>query len=366
MDYNNLTSSYHRLQAYFDILMRDDPYDDLPGIDLSHISSHYNIPIEIVRSDMVTIHKSCVPKISPIIRPDDSCMDDDEADLILEKWCDSENYDPLYKDILRGLYDNLPLTLYEDHSPEYSVSMTEEEYHSLNAILPHTHEKETFKSDMYIKESFRFMSGSDILLEMLETVNQAIDYGVFVSFRYHDNCGVTAEWKIAPLKILYDSITNLYAIITVVKGLISVFRLDRILPKHQGTDYREYIKMTDKTIPNDHEIYAMREHIEEISPYVWGMSYNDKPIKVKVRFEDYGNIPRKISRDLSYRKGTITKKEDGIYYEDTVYGKESFKMWLRGYGSGAEVIKPKALREEIIEALQRHLRSFDEPLSEET
>ncbi len=43
-----------------------------------------------------------------------------------------------------------------------------------------------------------------------------------------------------------------------------------------------------------------------------------------------------------------------LLYEDIVYGINSFRTWIYGYGSPAIVLDPKELREHIIESLNAY------------
>jgi predicted DNA-binding transcriptional regulator YafY len=47
-----------------------------------------------------------------------------------------------------------------------------------------------------------------------------------------------------------------------------------------------------------------------------------------------------------------------LLYEDTIIGKNEFMAWVLGFGSAAEVLEPKDLREEILTRVKNTLARY--------
>ncbi|MNN57389.1 hypothetical protein D3C81_1723760 [compost metagenome] len=91
---------------------------------------------------------------------------------------------------------------------------------------------------------------------------------------------------------------------------------------------------------------------------IWGMEQGEK-VKVKVKFLKEVDVENKIKRDLKYRKNKILEEYDGFFlYEDIVIGINSFRAWIRSYGSSAIVLEPKELRDSILDSAKKCLEYY--------
>lgn len=84
--------------------------------------------------------------------------------------------------------------------------------------------------------------------------------------------------------------------------------------------------------------------------------------KVKVIFQDYGNIIHKVKRRLA-QKSKLKVCDDGtVEFTDTLSGIENFKKWIFSFGEGARIVEPRWLAEEQIvewKKLMDHYENID-------
>ncbi len=242
---------------------------------------------------------------------------------ILEEDSFSSKIEELF---IKGSLDEVPICLNIFGYMLYQLQLTSDEALALYSYIPE-YENNMFKYERpyRIKDSYRFNQTYTDLNDYLDRINQIIS----VVFK--------------PLKIIYDSVENLYAVITLYKDQPTIYRLDRMISIS--------ISKEKLTIENTEFL--------SISPNVWGLNFLDTPEKVKVRFYNEGNVWKKVRRDLSYRTNGNLYEQDGyLYYEDIVYGISAFHTWIRGYGSSAVVLEPKSLRQQIIESLKYRKEHF--------
>lgn len=327
---NSNFESQIRLQKYWEAFSN---IEDNEHASISICSKHFGIPINIVRKDIADIVS--YSGLSVISINYDLC-DEETANL----WDDEEKLPAL---ICQGKFDNEPLMLTESNNyTPFCLPLSIDEYQALlcNEHLKF-HPSAYQKSPLMIKDSYMFNSHSFSLYETLIEIDSAISFHRPMTFQYKDSKGIRTTETIMPLKLLYDSFENIYAIGTIRDEKIFIYRLDRIT----NVSDIKYGKSTNTTI--DDSAFS-------IYPQVWGLDFWAEPVNVKVRFSNDGNVFRKVKKDLSYRiKGNIYEKDGFLYYEDTVIGINKFKAWLYGYGSSAVLISPKSVREDIILSIKR-------------
>jgi hypothetical protein len=155
----------------------------------------------------------------------------------------------------------------------------------------------------------------------------------------------TSDFLIEPLRIVYYEIDNMVYIIGQHNGRIATYRLDRMIEIKATNERFEPIGV---------------EHVESLLEYSWGMEQGNL-FNVKVKFLDEANVIYKVKRDLSHRKNKkITEYEGYIIYEDTIAVINSFKRWLRSYGSSAIVLEPEELRNDMIRSAEQCLSYYIE------
>lgn len=93
--------------------------------------------------------------------------------------------------------------------------------------------------------------------------------------------------------------------------------------------------------------------------YAWGVYRDQSPIPVIIRFYDHYSTLNRVRAELGKRQTcTLTEDNDGLLMKDQVEGLDELAVWLRGFGAGAEVIEPSALREKVTEEFARLLQMY--------
>lgn len=352
------TNPFIRLQTYYTWLVNNSQtvqMDDFFSFGLPIIRLHEitGIPLEVLRQDMFCLYQW------------QGTLDFDEnnADYVavnseynLEQLLEADS-DPNSSTILEQLFsdgtmDNIPLhLLMPECEPEsYQIVLTSEEAEALNIFQADNSRGGTskkYESRFRIKDSYRFNHQYKNLNEKLDIINQAIQQESFLHIEYRADVNSLCSILLKPLKIAYDSIENLYSLISIFKGKISVHHLDQI------TSCKiENSKKNITTEPIDTSFL-------DIAPNVWGYCFTDPPEHVKVRFYNEANVWEKVRQELAYRTNGKLYEEDGfLYYEDTVYGIRNFQSWIYRYGSSAIVLEPLSLRQNIINSLKERQKSL--------
>lgn len=173
-------------------------------------------------------------------------------------------------------------------------------------------------------------------------ISIAINNKKTLQIKYKKNDEI-AEFLMEPLSIVFYEFENILYVIGQYDNNLVTYRLDRIVHIRETMDsFEPYIDF----------------NIDDYLAHIWGMEQGD-PVKVKIKFENVGNVLYKVMRDLHSRKNKkITKHTDYIIYEDIVIGINSFKRWLRTYGSSAIVIEPEDLKQEMINSAMKCLQYY--------
>jgi len=178
----------------------------------------------------------------------------------------------------------------------------------------------------------------------VEQLNQLIQEEQTIKITYKARNGKLVFSTIRPLELVHNAMDDLYYVITIQRGTILPFRLDRI---------RKYEISKEKIeVPDNSELLQL--------PNIWGMEIGPK-IHVKIKILNEANVQHKVKRDLAVRtNGKWTQQGDVLYFEDDVIGVNSFRNWVNSYGSSVLVVEPKSLREEIIESAKRRAQFYTE------
>lgn len=151
------------------------------------------------------------------------------------------------------------------------------------------------------------------------------------------------EMKIEPLKLVYYELENKFYLLGQYNNELMTYDLEKFIEVKVANEHFE-----DKLNLNFNEYLAKN----------WGMETSD-PVKVKIKFIKEANVEDKVKRDLERRiYKVIEDYEDCFIYSDEVVGINSFKQWLRSFGSSAIVIEPKELRDHMIESAKRALEYY--------
>lgn len=93
--------------------------------------------------------------------------------------------------------------------------------------------------------------------------------------------------------------------------------------------------------------------------YAWGVYRDQKPETVVIRFHHHFSTINRVREELAKRKTcTLIQDGDSLIMKDQVEGLDELAVWLRGFGAGAEVLGPPALREKVREEFTRLLKMY--------
>ncbi|GKX67632.1 WYL domain-containing protein [Inconstantimicrobium mannanitabidum] len=164
-----------------------------------------------------------------------------------------------------------------------------------------------------------------------------------INAKYKNNKNEVYEMKIEPLALVYYEFENKFYLLGQYNNKLMTYNLERLIEINITNE-----KFKDK-LNIDFDKYLAN---------IWGMESGDR-VKVKVKFLKEANVEEKVKRDLQRRiYKTIDDYDDYFIYCDEVIGINSFKQWLRSFGSSAIVLEPKELRDEIIDAVKKALRYY--------
>lgn len=347
---NKYTKVHNRIDLYFTWLPYYYDFDESEEkqITIKWFAEKYNIPISIIRADIVAILMaySRYDDIYLVIEPLDY-----ESDL--------ENINDVIEEILDGHWDVLPLVSnIPINRGTHSFSLTVEEKKALN-------EEFKFYSnviDFEIKKDYRYYTAPVDLYYTLDIINYAIDNRHQIVFYYEpenlrrQNTKLPSKSKvrpifkqISPVKIIYDNEENLYSILGIENNSFVVYNIDDSI-----------IKSSLKVNPDTHCEPYNQDALDEKIPHVWGNAFaQTDSTHVKVKFSK--DVFDSVMDDLVFRnpEKTLSEISDGyFFFEDDIYGVDAFDAWVRTYGCKAVIIEPKSLAKKRIESLKKTLELY--------
>ena len=184
------------------------------------------------------------------------------------------------------------------------------------------------------------------VLEVLDSVETAISDKLCIEFDYITGTVTSCHFTASPARIGFDASESQYVLIAFIKKKPRCFDMEKL-----------------SNIKVSRMAYEINEDFFDKADKVWGFEYDkcldtdckqQKPTRISVKFYDEANVLEKLKRDLTYRNPIDLEAlpSGEIVYTDDVYGLESFKKWVYSYGSSAEILKPKKLREEFAKELE--------------
>ena len=339
-----LDNPYERLQQYDFVIQGLRMSGTVKGenaIPLKKLSEASSVPMEILRADI-----ACLMEIS--LYEYDLVAD---GESIIDRYEKTDTFDwkSFRKDMTEGVYDDAELEVYVSDADKVILPLSAEESSIMEQVLHEHYNKKAEKiAPFLIKDSYHFTYQDEKKLnDTLFNIREAIREKKEIRIR-----DLSEDRKpvilMKPVRLLYDTTENLYAVVCLKEEGLCAIRVDKIdyLGRGKSFKYPEDIEKRLSIIPN-----------------VWGLDFSDKPMKVRVKFyrkHSRGNVGRSVKKDLERRtKGKLFEEGDFLIYEDTVYGKEAFLRWVFGYGASAVIEKPIALRKEIIGILEKELERVD-------
>jgi predicted DNA-binding transcriptional regulator YafY len=192
--------------------------------------------------------------------------------------------------------------------------------------------------------------------EKIKTLQDAAERGRVVALWYYSRQEQREErLNVNPLGVVFESTRGVWFLVADERpeGRRRFFNMLRVK--------QASILPTTFAYPED---FDLRGYLRA----AWGIEVAAEPVRVKVRFCPHFDVQAKVRKAV--REGRpdarLTEEPDGaLLFEDVISGTEEFRRWLRGFGRSAEVLKPAALREEMLRSAYRLLRLYEPGACEE-
>jgi predicted DNA-binding transcriptional regulator YafY len=175
--------------------------------------------------------------------------------------------------------------------------------------------------------------------QILMTIEQAINHRRKISFEFKSHMVVAV-----PLGLIYYSRLRQWYLAASLDEIVKTYSLAKIQKVRERSEpfvYPDHFSLRDWLAPR------------------WGMEFGE-PTRVKVRFANRSQTIAKVCKDVAHRPCRLTEENGGqsLLYEDTVIGKNEFMAWVLGFGSAAEVLEPRDIREEIMTRVKNTLARY--------
>lgn len=345
---NDLYNPYQRLQLYFAWFSNDESLlldENFPlGISMSRLCEITQLPIQVIRNDIIHLLKYSNKLLLELVEEDTNFTTLNPLYDLEHLWYTLPISPILENLILKGVLDFIPLHLIQNEKASFHLFLSTEEWIALDAYKQENNSFYHALSDISfsIKNSYHFIK-CNYLQQKLELITQSIHKQYCLSMEYRTTKNHLYRLIFQPLKLVYDSSENSYAVISFSEETFQVYRLEHI----------EKLEIIKKNVKIQKEIL---QKLDNLLPNVWGLTFNEPPQRVKIKFYNEANVWSKVKNDLSYRtNGSLYKKDGFLFYEDNVYGISAFRSWIYSFGSSAIVIEPSDLRKTIIDSFQARL-----------
>ena len=262
------------------------------------------------------------------------------------------------------------------------------EFYRNNYVDPEAISSDTEKK-LGIKNTFLYIKNGNVTLtdenkRVLKKVVDAIRGKVCLRLQYKNSKGNEIIFYIKPLEIIHYPNDDLVYIITKVNDEIYNLRIDRVcgikIIKESLADIRKEYAGTGNVIISDSDIDEDNSHKDEIVKEfttkllkMFGPQEPDQTeYHVILKIYDEVGVPGRIKRDLGRRaegsldEGTkderkkFRQEEDYYIYEDKIIGMNSFRQWVRSYGSSVVVIEPRELGLQLIEEAKKNIERYND------
>lgn len=167
-----------------------------------------------------------------------------------------------------------------------------------------------------------------------------------VNILYRKEEGAARQLRLNPLGIVYYWVLDNWYLIAQDEGDLKTktYLVNRIL---------DVTRLTETFSPV--EGFDLKTWYQ----YAWGVYRDECPVPVIIRFYDHYSTLNRVRAELGNRETcTLTEDKEGLLMTDQVEGLDELAVWLRGFGAGAEVIEPPALREKVTQEFTRLLQMY--------
>ena len=170
--------------------------------------------------------------------------------------------------------------------------------------------------------------------EILDTVYEALLTDKRINIKYQANeDSEIKEFEVNPLGLVFRDAT--------VYMVSSLWEYDDLKQLVLHRIKKATISEKEKRSP---EGFSLDEYIDSGE---FGFKVNEKPIKLKVLFDEVAANHLKETR-LSEDQVIKQQKDGCVLLEATVLNTLELRWWLMGFGDQVEVVKPKRLRDEFL------------------
>lgn len=306
------------------------------------LSEACNVHIQLVRKAILKMLDNAILS---------SCLDaenfynkhDPEASLIETFHDDPESF---ASDLLSGAHDSLIWAIdLKILAPDENqiLPLTSIEY---GAILSTGETDKSFKKGALFEKKDNTISVSKTVRSNQETIREAKDNKLAVTFSYKDSKGNIINPICFPIDI-FTNVSDNWVYFKTTEGYL--YRLDRIT---------NLVRIVKDAGPFPEVIHTPYEK------NIWGAAFDkgETPTHVKIRIRTgIRNLTQKITNDLQHRNGVgkLYENDGYLFYEDDIIGVQEFQRWLRAYGSSIQVIEPLFLRENIKAAAKTTLEYYE-------
>lgn len=204
-----------------------------------------------------------------------------------------------------------------------------------NKLLPLLNDRISFNLSPVID----YAEYSDSFYEL----NQAIqdEYNVWVKY-YSKSSDELSERILSPYALTFDNGIMYLIAYCHLRGEVRIFRVNRI---------REFKKTNDNfKYPDD---FSIKEYLGS----AWGVERREEEIEVEIIFR--GDAIDWVKEHQYHPSQEIKEVEAGVVMSFTTCSINEVVKWVMGFGSEAEVLEPKFLRDKVKDEVRKMSEVYD-------
>ena len=339
------TNAFYRISGLMSLIMSDrftDGEGD-PGLSLDMVSDMTGIPLKVLQNDMFCLCKD--KRVYNALKVGKYDSGSDSCDGKKDQWL---------KALSRG----------EKSAFSAGIGLSAADFSGQEEGEAFLVDLSPFEKNVFAKFSNLSRASKAIWIKepvfaevakeerFLGRIQIAIEQNHPISFKYLSDKGESICDRFCA-RCIYEMLDNgvRYCVGVREDSKFSLRRLDRI---------------SELRVHEDEQMPPLKSGALDKLDYIWGSdSSPDEPVHVKVKiYKETKNIYEKIKTETNgrkYRKLYDDPEDPGIaYYEDEVWGLNSFKKWLRGYGASVVALEPLSLAEEMYQSALRRLERYKE------
>ncbi|HHW15388.1 MAG TPA: WYL domain-containing protein [Firmicutes bacterium] len=172
-----------------------------------------------------------------------------------------------------------------------------------------------------------------------------------VRFRYTALTGETSRRMVDPLGLVYYWFHDAWYLVARV--------CDRERPD-EGIRHFRLDRMAEVESTEERFSAPAGFRLERHMAPCWGVEHGELH-RIRIRFYDEYNVLARLRRETAQREKARLVEEPGggsVIYTDEVSGLHEIRVWVRSFGSSAEVLEPDQLRREVVESVERLVQRY--------